>query len=339
MYNDGKEIVNPYFLWSRANFDGIHYLMIAKFGYGVYEQAFFPLYPKLVRMATPVFGGKNLLAGLFISNLSLLLALFIFYKLAILDIQERAAKRAVFFLLFFPTSFFLGMVYSESVFLFLILGSFYLARKRKWLLAGIFGGLASYTRLVGVFLFPALLYEWWSGREVRNERWEVGNMLKVFIIPTGLLVYMKFLWQKYGDPLMFLHVQPSFGAERSGGRIILIYQVFWRYLKMVLTTKSDPLYFTVWLEVLVAISFLILFILAYRAKIRFSYLIFSAFAYFIPSLSGTFSSLPRYCLVLFPAFIYLGMLKNKVVRTVVLAVFGILLVISTTLFFRGYWVS
>jgi len=231
------------------------------------------------------------------------------------------------------------MVYTESLFLMLVIGSFYAARKNRWLMAGILGGLASYTRLVGIFLFPALLYEWWSGREVRNEKWELRNMLKVFIIPAGLLIYMKFLWQRYGDPLMFFHVQPFFGAERSSSRIILIYQVFWRYFKMIFTTKLDPLYFAVWLEFLVAISFLVLLVLSYKNKIRVSYLIFGLFSYIVPTLSGTFLSLPRFVLTLFPCFILLGTTKNKPLKVFLLVLFGFMFIVSASLFFRGYWVS
>jgi len=57
-----KQTVNPYWLWSRANFDGIHYLDIAKKDYGIYQQSFFPLYPKLIAFLTPIFRGHNLLA-------------------------------------------------------------------------------------------------------------------------------------------------------------------------------------------------------------------------------------------------------------------------------------
>lgn len=325
MYNDRV-------LWNRANFEGSHYLQISRNGYGLHQQAFFPLYSELIRFFTPLFGGKDLLVGTLISNLSLLIFMFLLYKLVCLDYQELVAKRALVFFLFFPTSFFMGMVYTEALFLMLAVGSFYAARKKKWLIAGILGGLASYTRLVGIFLFPALLYEWWSEKKIQS-------FLPLLLVPLGLLSYMKFLWQRFGDPLMFFHVQPYFGVERSGGRIILIYQVFWRYFKMVLTTKIDPLYFTVWLEVLVAIGFLILLLLACRAKIRFSYLIFSAFAYFIPSFSGTFSSLPRYVLAMFPCFIYLGLIKSRVTDKIVWTVFGLLFIISSILFFRGYWVS
>ena len=69
----------PKAIYSFANFDGIYYLRIAKFGYQQYEQVFFPLYPILIRSFSSIF--KNyLLSGLFISNISFLIALYIFSK-------------------------------------------------------------------------------------------------------------------------------------------------------------------------------------------------------------------------------------------------------------------
>jgi len=333
---------NPVGLWNRANFDGVHYLNIAKNGYGVYEQAFFPLYPRLIRFFSQFFDGKELIAGIFISNFALLVSLFLFYKIVLLDWDEVTAKSSLVFLLLFPTAFFFGMVYTESVFLLLVLGCFYAARKRNWFMAGVLGGLASYTRLVGIFLLPALLIEWWQTEnwEGVGRKWEkLVKATPIFFAPLGLLWYMRFLWQKYGDPLMFVHVQPFFGAERSGGKIILLYQVFWRYLKMILTTKSDVLYFVVWLELLMAIFFLFLMVFSYKEKIRLSYLVFSVIAFLTPSLSGTFSSMPRYVLVLFPIFIYLGRIKNPLLKKIVYAIFVFLEIVCASLFLRGYWVA
>ena len=338
MYNDGKEIVNPIFLWDRANFDGIHYLLISRGGYGLYQQAFFPLYPKLIQSLRPVFGGKDLLAAVFVSNISLFAYLILLYKLACLDYSESIAQKTIIFFLVFPTSFFGGMVYTEALFLMLLLGSFYAARKDKWLVAGILGGLASYTRLIGVFIFPALVWEWWQGRRMRGEKWEVEKLAETLLVPLGLLVYMKFLWRKWNDPLMFIHVQPLFGAERSNN-IILIYQVFWRYFKMILTTKLDPLYFAVWLELLSAVSFIVLLFLAFKKGMRISYLIFAAFSFFIPALTGTFSSLPRYVLVMFPCFILMGVIKDKIVCKILWISFSLLFIISSIFFFRGYWIA
>jgi len=340
MYNDGVKIINPVWLWNRANFDGAHYLGISRRGYGLYQQAFFPFYPRLIKFLTPIFAGKDLLAAIFISNFSLLLLLYSFYKLILLDFDDQTARWATVFFLLFPTSFFLSCVYTESLFIFLVLTSFYTARTNHWLAAGIFGLLASYTRVTGVLLFPALLYEWYQVEKNKISKLEkIKNLLPVFLVPLGLLSYMRYLGNEYRDCLLFLHVQPFFGAERSGSRIILIYQVFWRYLKMILTSKLDFLYFTVWLELLVAILLLIVFAYSIKKKIRTSYLVFAILSFFVPTLSGTFLSLPRFALAFFPCFIYLGTIKNKVIRISLLTIFGITFLISSALFFRGYWLS
>ena len=117
-----------------ANFDGVHYLSIAKSGYFQYEQAFFPLYPLLIRFLAPLFGGNFVISGFIISNLSLLFSLFIFWKLIGLDelkLNSEKRKWVLIFFLFFPTAFFFGSLYTESLFLLLILGSFYFLYKKK----------------------------------------------------------------------------------------------------------------------------------------------------------------------------------------------------------------
>jgi len=338
-YNDGPKLINPRFLWNRANFDGSHYLNIAQNGFGLHEQAFFPFYPELIKFLTPIFGGKDLLAALFISNFSFLIFLFVFYKLIIIDYDDKIAKRTIIFLLIFPASFFLTMVYSESLFLMLLLGCFYAGRKGKWLIAGILGGLASYTRIVGIFIFPALIFEWFDQHRGFSLKKSFLSILPLFLIPLGLFKYMAFLNEKYHDPLMFIHVQSAFGAGGTNGRMILIYQVFWRYLKMILETKIYYSYFTVWLELLTAIGFLVLIIFAYKRKIRVSYIIFSVFSYLIPSLTGTFLSLPRFALSLFPCFILLGMVKSVFWKRFLLILFSLLFIVSTAFFLRGYWIS
>src|SRR3989304_9578488 len=58
----------PRFLTALANFDGAHYLLIAKNGYSQYQQAFFPLYPLLIRSLSFIFLNNYLLTALVISN-------------------------------------------------------------------------------------------------------------------------------------------------------------------------------------------------------------------------------------------------------------------------------
>src|SRR3989339_198501 len=63
-------ISNPY-LWSWLNFDGEHYLAIAREGYRPLTYFFFPLYPIVVKYLSELLGGSLVdyaISGLFISN-------------------------------------------------------------------------------------------------------------------------------------------------------------------------------------------------------------------------------------------------------------------------------
>src|SRR5688572_13183072 len=45
-----KSYTLPSFLTSFGNFDGAHYISISDVGYQLYQQAFFPLYPMLIKL-------------------------------------------------------------------------------------------------------------------------------------------------------------------------------------------------------------------------------------------------------------------------------------------------
>lgn len=336
--------VNPVF-WGWANFDGEHYLSIGTSGHRELLYFYFPLYPKLIAVLsqfTGVFVGvKNfLLSGILISNLSFLPALFVLWRLALLDFKKEVALFSVLALFVFPTSFFFGAVYTEALFLLLVLTSFYFARRGRFFLAGIFGAFASATRLIGILLLPALLVEWLMQREEKK----VGALsaLGIVIVPFGLLSYMSFLQDKTGDPFIFYQQISHFGQQRAG-EFVLLYQVFWRYVKMILTvTKTDPIYLTILLEAAVGAGALLLLVWGYLRKIRPSYLVFAALGYILPTFTGSFSSLPRYILTLFPLFLLLGLFlseRGKLARLVYFLVSATLLAVLTMLFIRGYWVA
>lgn len=345
-------------VWSRANFDGFYYTKIARDGYQYLQQAFFPLYSKLIKFFHPVFK-SYIVSGLFISHSCFILAIWLLFKLLRLNEAGKTVKKTLLMILLFPTSFYFLSVYTESLFLLLIILSFWFAKKKKWLLAGIAAGFASYTRLVGVFLWPALIVEYFETNQdlIKRVKIKAGETIKnlvslIFLPPMGLIFYMNYLYRTIGDPLYFIKVQPGFGAQRSVSRIIMIYQVFWRYLKMIWTVdKSDPIYFTVWLEFSIALLFLGLLIWGWlkrkELKLNYSYLVFATMAYVLPTLTGTFSSLPRYVLVCFPCFLIIGRIfadleKKKGlsrIRIVYLTISLILLIICSGMFFRGYWIG
>ena len=154
----------PQWIYSWANFDGVHYLTIINKGYfgtGLI-QAFFPLFPLIIKYLN--FANNSLITGLIISNILAYLLIISFYLFA-KTFFKKHAWLSLFVLLTFPSSFFFGAFYTESLFLILVLLSFIMANKKKWLWAGILASLASATRVIGIVLIPALLIEYLLGNE------------------------------------------------------------------------------------------------------------------------------------------------------------------------------
>jgi len=362
-----QEKVNNSFLWSRANFDGVHHVSIARSGYGHLQQAFFPFYAWLINLVHRTLPFMDFISsGIFISSLAFLGCLFILKKLFTLTGEKEAViKKSLLFLVIFPTSFYFLSVYTESLFLFLVLLSFFLAYKKKWLLSALVAGLAAHTRLVGIFMLPALFLEYYLDQSKRamktrlaaarkslckkmnfryltyiiRTRWpHIKNGLFLLTSSWGLIAYMLFLKATMNDPFYFLHVQPEFGAQRTIGKVIMFYQVVWRYIKMVLTVNPFTLvYFNVWFELLITLLFAYLLILGwFKFKLRPSWMLFSTLAFVLPSTTGTFSSMPRYVLVCFPCFLVLG--KLKLPKPAYYLSIGFFIIVSY-LFFRGCWIA
>jgi len=335
---------NP-FIWAWANFDGEHYLAIASEGYRPLRHFYFPVYPKIIGFLVSLTGHNELKAylfsGLFVSNVFSLLSIIFFWKLLRVDYKKKFSLGVFMVFLFFPTSFYLVSVYTESLFLFFVLSCFYFARKRRWFLASLLASFAGATRLVGFSLFFALIAEWWLvGKNQDNK--DFKSLLSIlFLAPLGLVFYMYYLEKSTGDFLIFLNAVEIFGDQRSSSLVILP-QVFYRYLFKIIPnlTLYPPYVFRVFLELFIAFIFLALLIYSF-VKLRLSYSIYFLFTYIVPTLSGSFSSFPRYVLVIFPAFIMLGVFFEKRAFTMKLYLLtsAFLLFVSSALFFRGYFVS
>src|SRR5262249_44707727 len=136
-----------------TGYDARWYAGIATAGYRLLPQAaFFPLYPLLEHLTAPMTLGHTLLAGMLISNAAGLAALLLLRQLVEEDVSARAARHTLLILAFFPTTFYLVMAYTESLFLALSLGAFLALRRSRWLLAGCLITLATLTRLTGILL-------------------------------------------------------------------------------------------------------------------------------------------------------------------------------------------
>lgn len=151
---------------------------------------------------------------------------------------------------------------------------------------------------------------------------------------------MLFNFLKWGDAFYFIQAQGAFHNERSVDSIVFIPQTIFRYIKIL--TTLPPGIFEWWIALLEISTFIfvsIMFFVAWKKKIRISYILFALICFLIPASTGTFTGLPRYALVLFPIFITLALVKNKFVK-IAYSILGFsLLLILFALFSKGYFVA
>lgn len=354
------EFVKPYhpvdqiILYPWANFDGIHYLLIAGQGY-TNNLGFLPLFPITIHFASGLLGDGNIFGpvqffiGLFFANAFFIASLYFLFKLIRLDYSKSQAYEVIIFLLVFPTSFFFGSIYSESLFLLLAIAAFYFARKKQWLLAGICGFFLSITRIVGIFILPALIIDFFREEKVISV-WKKSTLqerihllikfLPLCLTPMGIIIYEFYNYLQKGDYLYFLHAHGNLGNGRAVDAIISIPQTLYRYSKILLSVPV--IQFEWWIALLEIGTFfivLLLLLLAVKKKVRLSYIVFSYLCFLLPALSGTFSGLPRYSVVLFPIFIIIMLIENKVVKSFYLILSTILLFILLMFFSKGYFIA
>lgn len=204
-----------------------------------------------------------------------------------------------------------------------------------WFLSVICATLLTATRFVGIAILPALLFEF-----VKNEKLQIKKILLFLIVPLGLVLYSLFNLYKWNNLLYFIQAQGELGNNRSVTQIVLFPQTIFRYWK-ILTTVSVSSYD--WIIALLELgSFIfagLLLYFAWKKKIRTSYLIFAAVNFAITISTGTFSALPRYVLTIFPIFITLALIENRIFKFAYIIFSPILLFILLMLFSRGYFVA
>jgi hypothetical protein len=95
-----------------------------------------------------------------------LAAMLSLYDLAESELGEAGGIRAAFYLLIFPSGFFLAQVYTEGLFVGLAFTSLALLRKGHYKWAALLAVFATFTRAAGVVLVIPLLLDW-----IREGEW------------------------------------------------------------------------------------------------------------------------------------------------------------------------
>lgn len=204
----------PFYSLSYADIhdDSGWFSFIAGQGYISQDTAFFPLYPALIAAIHTIFRVSIPTAGLFLSNVFMILSIFVLVQLFRTKLDERTAKLGAVLFAIFPMANFLASMYTESLFIFTFCASLWLLARDKYFLAAVFGACAVLTRNEGVLvLMPFVIRVWRNYKATGHVKKKAA--LSMLMIPGALMGYCAFLWIRFGDPLLFSHVEKLWGRE------------------------------------------------------------------------------------------------------------------------------
>ncbi len=282
------------------------YLAIAEHGYsiesdarqpGATRMAFFPLWPLLIRTVSDLTGMGLLGTGIALANLAFLAALAYVHRYALmLGYSRSTAMLSVALLCFIPQGFVFSAVYTESLFLLLLVAAMFHMHRGQYLRAGIAAALISAVRSNGVVLLvfllavivrrhgPVLLAMPWRRPQV---------FIPVLLAPLGLFAYWAYSFHLTGDAF----AQASSIAHGWGWRGHL-------FLDNLASHLGSQDYLTrFWLVsslVAAALSLLLLRLRLYEEFVFCAAMLLLLWSGSIPN------SLLRYVLVLFPIWIALA---------------------------------
>jgi Mannosyltransferase (PIG-V) len=311
--------------------DANWYVGIAEHGYqqGPFKAdvphnwAFFPLYPVMLYLVSHL-TDEFALTGMALSHFFFLLALFLLHRLGLsFGLTTDAADRCLSYLAFFPTSYFFSLPLPEALFLMLTVGSFYLAKRDKWWLAGLCGAFASATRTTGVLLLPALAVLYWqTHRAPRSWRKDVLGLL---LIPAGLVCFMIYLKATTGNLFAFGDAMAAWGRE--GGFFLGPLFDYLRHPAAIAAHWDFRL-----LNFLAAVLTLIAGGVLLRRR-QFGLAAYTLLSALFALSSSMLQSQARYMMVVFPVYLVLATWTGRPkVNQMVFAIFLVLFGLMTALF-------
>ena len=346
------------FFGAFAHWDSVWFVHVADHGYDSKQvTAFFPLYPLAVRALSHPFG-STVVAGVVLSLVSGGVGVAVVHRLGRAYLMRAGAWDAVLLIALYPLAFVFTAVYSDGLFLALSAGSFLAATKRRSVTAGLLGGLAVATRLIGLALLPALLVLLWPRSRALRE---LLKPLPLVFLPLALVLYALYLQRHFGDATAFAHAESMFwnrhtpalgplsglwdavsSGYHGGGEIV-------RHLPRTGGAPHGYVHRDQWaawnvVQLLLLVAALWLTVVAWR-RLGPAFGLYSAafVAVFLstPADLVPLVSEPRFLLTDFPLFLALGSVteRHPHLRLTLLCTFSAVGAVTAVAFSRGAWIA
>ena len=227
------------FAASFNTWDSQHYIRLAERGYeeGTLSNAFNPLYPWLIKV-TNLITGDSIISGLLIANLASAAALYLLYRLVCKRWDRDVGFATLLLCMAFPTAFFLNLIYTEGLFLLLVIVLFEALYSRRWWLAAIAGFVLPFVRVPGLIALVPMLVVAVQGAQSRvqsERRTFVSNALStlrsaagssttsstgkevLFVLAplAGFAAYLVYMHFEAGNAFVAMDAEKMFISERS----------------------------------------------------------------------------------------------------------------------------
>lgn len=286
--------------WRR--WDALWFVKTAREGYSFIpgrqsNTTIFPLYPAL--MAAGAKAGLDLVwAGVIISNLCLFWAAVFMLSLVDKQCGKRTSGRSVAAMLLFPSAFVFSGVYSESLFLVTTLGAFYFAGERRWFLAGLFGLGASLTRFTGAAVFIPLAMMFFDSYKRDGER--PLNALWLMTILAGPAMFFAYLQIETGSYMNYFNSQAHWQKTMDWPWVGLGWEIVpWYWGPNQMLNAGAFFLFAALCRVV-------------WKKYGAVWGVYMFIGLLMPACASRWIGMPRYVMVLFPAFAAIAeLLKSK----------------------------
>jgi Gpi18-like mannosyltransferase len=257
---------------------------------------FFPVYPLLVKFISLLLHSNPIIIGIIINQLAFFISFILIYKYCknFLHLPEKHVEFTLVLLSISSINIYINILYTESIFMLILLLAFYNLRNEKYWIAAIFGFILSATKIIGVlFVLPFFIYIY---KKTKIINWQM--IIQIFLISSGLLLFMLYLFKITGDPIKFVHVQVYWGR---------LNHVNWfehpiNSLKSIFQVARPH-------EVLFLILSIILMVFMFLKNYHLENIFFIV-ALILPILSGKLDSFSRFISVHFIIYIMFGYLTR-----------------------------
>lgn len=304
-------LANPEWYWTR--WDGHHYIGLIENWY-VNEGdprlhiVFFPLYPAIGRLIYLATGLSPTACAYLVANIMFIGCGVVMFRLAEATYGRKAGLKALWLMCLSPLTLFCSTTYTESTFMFTTMCAVYLARRRRFFWAVLFGALSANSRMVGMATAIPIFFEMLRANTgmPRVKRYVIC-VLKVLPVSLGLLAYLALNYEVTGDPFRFMVYQSEHWSQNFGSLAnTLDYTI-----RNAVTFHVDSYKIGVWIPQIIAIALALVIFISVLRRSHPGDMGYSLI-YFYCSVAPTWLlSGPRYLSAMYASYPFMAVLFKK----------------------------